>query len=174
MTLNTYLFQLREDHINGLGRRLANSLAQRRATFKAFANDSDQKQMPRAGAQHLGGHQAFGERRRVGIEPLCRHELKNVLFAIKLNTSRREVVGSDAIHKNDRIASRDALGQIECRSTEIGNLDAIAEAIGRLQKANDVGSDRVVAQKDIADAANEYVLHRIFATAIFRPDGSKA
>jgi len=53
------------------------------------------------------------------------------------------------------VASGDAVREIERGSDEVGDLDVAGEGVGRLQELNDVGTDGVVAEEDVADADRE-------------------
>src|SRR5579864_7072680 len=111
----------------------------------------------------------------MGIESLRGLHAENVVFAEKENCAGRVVTGSDAIDQNHCVQSDDAMRQVERGSAEIGDLDAVAEAVLGFQKTSDVGSNGIVAEQHIADAADQDSrAHRILATAIFRPAGSKA
>src|SRR5579862_2362528 len=64
--------------------------------------------------------------------------------------------------------------EVQGRSAEIGESNVVAEIVARFQNTQHVGPNAVVAEQDVADAANERAVHRIFATPILRPEGSKA
>jgi hypothetical protein len=66
------------------------------------------------------------------------------------------------------------MGKVQSRSAKVSNFNILIEGIHRLEKPNHLWSHAVVSQQDVPDAANERSLHRIFATPIFRPDGSNA
>ena len=71
--------------------------------------------------------------------------------------------------------SYDSMSQVERRRAEVGNLHVVAEAVFGFQKANGIRANSIVAEQHVANAADENSrVHRILATVIFRPVGSKA
>lgn len=126
-----------------------------------------------AGSQHVGGHQAFGERRRMRVEPLGGSDAENVVLAIEKNGSRR-IVARNGVDENQRAQPDDLMREIESRRAEIDQLNILAELESRFELAQNERANAVIPEQDIPYAADERSSHRIFATAILRPEGSKA
>jgi hypothetical protein len=111
----------------------------------------------------------------MGIESLSGLNAQNVVSAKEQNGAGRMIAGSNAIYQNDRVQSNDAVCEIERRSAEVGDLDVLAEAVFGFETMTDVWPNGIVTEQDIPDSADQDSPgHKIFASAIFRPAGSKA
>jgi len=65
--------------------------------------------------------------------------------------------------------------EVKSRSAQVGDFNGVVETVSRLEHAYDIGTDGVVPQQNISDAAYEHAwFHNTFATAIFCPERSKA
>ena len=165
--------QIFEDGIDRLCGGFVDSVSKWTARLETPADDAYQKNGLRSGSKHLGCQETLRERGGMRVEALRGHGAEDVILTEKVEGAGSGV-SSDTVDEDDGVASGDAVGEIERGRAKIRDLDVIVEGVGRLQQSDDVGTDRVVAKQDVADAADEHVLHRIFATPILRPEGSNA
>ncbi len=84
----------------------------------------------------------------------------DICFAVKDDRSRI-YIGVNGIDEDDSIFSRDLIDQIQGRGPQVGNFDAIFELVVGGQKARDVGPDAVIAEQDVSDPADQYLLHTL-------------
>ena len=80
----------------------------------------------------------------------------------------------NAIHQDEAVQPDDLMREVQGRSAEVSDFNLLVEGTHRFEKPNHIRPHAVVPKQDVPDAANERFLHRIFATPIFRPDGSNA
>src|SRR5579864_61358 len=125
-------------------------------------------------AKHRGSHETFRQRRRMWIKALSRAFSQNVFFSVQLKRARNFIVTSDAVHQDQTVQSHDLMSKVQSRSSEVRDFDVLLERIHRFEKPHHIRPHAVVPKQDVANAANERSLHNIFATPIFRPDGSNA
>ena len=107
------------------------------------------------------------------IESFGWRNAKDVFFSVEHYRARNFVTG-DRIHQNERSQAHDLMSEIQCWSAEVCDFYIFTETVARLEKTHDKRSHAVVAEQDVSDAADEHGSHRILATPIFRPAGSKA
>ena len=88
----------------------------------------------------------FRQRGRVRIEPPGGRHPEEIVFAIEQYRPGRMFLGSDAIHKNQRMQSGYAVRQVERRGAQIRDLDLVAETVLRFQTMYRIRSDSVVAE----------------------------
>ena len=99
---------------------------------------------------------------------------QNVFFAVKRDCSCGPVV-FHGVDKNYRVHADEIIDEVERRGANVENLHVGIELVARLESANYVRSDPVVAQQDVSDSDDGNVgnsLHRTFTLAICLPDGS--
>jgi len=165
--------QLRQNGFNCFLDRSAYFLTERLTRFVALTYDPHEEHVLRARAEHFCCHEAFRQGRRMWIESFGWRNAKDVFFSVEHYRARNFVTG-DRIHQNERSQAHDLMSKIQCRGAEVCDFYIFTEPVARLEKPHDKRSHAVVSKQDVADAADERSSHKIFATPIFRPEGSKA
>src|SRR5579864_5483977 len=97
------------------------------------------------------------------IQSLRRGDAKYIFLAVEGDCPRLFVAGV-GVDQNQRTEAGDLMRQVECWSSEIDKSHVVSEVVLRLENPQDVRTDAVVSQQDIADSADERSCHRIFAT----------
>src|SRR5579864_1681853 len=127
-----------------------------------------------ARAKHRGSHKALRQRWRVWINTLGWAFSQDVFFSVQLKLAGRAIIAGDAVHQDQTVQPNDLMSQVQGGSAEVSKIDVLIKGVHRLEKPNHIRPHAVVSEQDVPNAANERSLHNIFATPIFRPDGSNA